>query len=93
MHQWEFLRIILWPSFEINSPAITLRWRLAICPCFNIISTKNINNVNSAKIFAYVSSRAELDASYNRTVQLRRICKGIYNSLEELLEENCESLK
>ena len=47
----------------------------------------NINNVNSAKIVAYVSSGAELDASHNRTGQLRRIRKGIYNSSEELLEE------
>ena len=47
----------------------------------------NINNVNSAEIVAYVSSGAELDASHNRTEQLRRIRKGIYNSSEELLEE------
>ena len=46
-----------------------------------------INNVNSAEIVAYVNSGAELDASNNRTGQLRRIRKGIYNSSEELLEE------
>ena len=44
-------------------------------------------NVNSAKIVLYVSSGAKLDASHNRTGQLRRIRKGIYNSSEELLEE------
>ena len=48
---------------------------------------QNINNVNSAEIVACVSSGAELDASHNRTGQLRRIRKGIYNSSEVLLEE------
>ena len=47
----------------------------------------NINNVNSAEIVAYVGSSAEVDASHNRTGQLRRTRKGIYNSSEELLEE------
>ena len=52
----------------------------------------NINNVNSAEIVAYVISGAEFDALHNRTVQLRRICKGIYNSSEELLEKSFKSL-
>ena len=43
--------------------------------------------MNSAEIVAHVSSGAEIHASHNRTGQLRRICKGIYNKSEELLEE------
>ena len=59
-------------------------WQVALA---SISFPSNINNVNSAEIVAYVSSGAELDASHNRTGQLRRIRKGIYNSSEELLEE------
>ena len=40
-----------------------------------------------AEIVAYVSSSAELDTSHKHTGQLRRICKGINNSSEELLKE------
>ena len=88
MHQWEFLLIILWPSFEINSPNHYSKMEigLASCPCFNIIPS-NINNVTSAEIVSYVSSGTELDASHTRTGQLRRICRVLYNSSEELLEE------
>ena len=59
-------------------------WQVALA---SISFPSNINNVNSAEIVAYVNSGAELDASNNRTGQLRRIRKGIYNSSEELLEE------
>ena len=59
-------------------------WQVALA---SISFPSNINNVNSAEIVAYVSSGAELDASHNRTGQLRRIRKGIYNRSEELLEE------
>ena len=59
-------------------------WQVALA---SISFPSNINNVNSAGIVAYVSSGAELDASHNRTGQLRRIRKGIYNSSEELLKE------
>ena len=34
---------------------------------------------------AYASSGAELDASHNRTGQLQKIRKDIYNSSDELL--------
>ena len=64
-------------------------WQVALA----LISfPSNINKVNSAEIVAYVSSGAELDASHNRTGQLRRIRKGIYNSSEELLRKFFESL-
>ena len=59
-------------------------WQVALA---SISFPSNINNVNSAEIVAYVSSGAELDASHNRTGQLRRIRKGIYNSSEKLLKE------
>ena len=59
-------------------------WQVALA---SISSPSNINNVNSAEIVAYVNSGSELDASHNRTGQLRRIRKGIYNSSEELLDE------
>ena len=59
-------------------------WQVALA---SISFPSNINNVNSAEIVAYVSSGAEFDASHNRTGQLRRIRKGIYNSSEELLKE------
>ena len=58
-------------------------WQVAVA---SISFPSNIINVNSAKIVAYVSSGAELDASLTRTGQLRRIRKGTYNSSEELLE-------
>ena len=38
----------------------------------------HINNVNSARIVAYSSSGAELDASHIRTGQFRRFRKCIY---------------
>ena len=60
-------------------------WQIALA---SISFPSNINNVNSAEIVAYVSSGAELDASHNRTGQLRRIRKGINNSSVELLEDN-----
>ena len=59
-------------------------WQVALA---SISFPSNINNINSAEIVAYVSSGAELDASHNRTGQLRRIRKGKYNSSEELLVE------
>ena len=60
-------------------------WQVALA---SISFPSNINNVNSAEIVAYVNSGAELDASNNLTGQIRRIHKVIYNSSEELLEEN-----
>ena len=42
-------------------------WQVALA---SISFPSNINNVNSAKLVAYVSSGAELDASHNRTGQL-----------------------
>ena len=59
-------------------------WQVALA---SISFPSNINNINSAEIVAYVSSGADFDASHNRTGQLRRIRKGIYNSSEELLEK------
>ena len=59
-------------------------WQVALA---SISFPSNINSVNSAEIVANVNSGAELDASNNRTGQLRGIRKGMYNSSEELLEE------
>ena len=59
-------------------------WKVILA---SISFPSNINNVNSAEKVAYVSSGAEIDASHNRTGQLRRTRKGIYNSSEELLED------
>ena len=59
-------------------------WQVALA---SISFPSNVNKVNSAETVAYVSSCAELDASHNRTGQLRRNRKGVYNSSEELLEE------
>ena len=87
MRQWEFFTNNTMAKFR-NQLAQPLQldgdWQVAL-PSISFPS--NINNVNSAEIFAYVSSGAEIDASHTRTGQLRRIRKGIYNSSEELLEE------
>ena len=46
-----------------------------------------INNVNSGEIVVYTNSSADLDASINRSGQLRKIRTGIYNSWEDLVSE------
>ena len=47
----------------------------------------NINNVNSNLLVVYVNSGAELDAPNNRSGHLRKIRKGIYTSLDQLMDE------
>ena len=59
-------------------------WQVALT---SISFPSNINNVNSNAIVVYVNSGAELDASHHRSGQLRKICKGIYNSLDQLMQE------
>ena len=47
----------------------------------------NINNVNSNGLVVYKNSGAELDASNNRSGHLRKVRKGIYISLDQLMDE------
>ena len=59
-------------------------WQVA----FSSISfPSNINNVNSNLLVVYVYSGAELDAPNNRSGHLRKIRKGIYTSLDQLMDE------
>ena len=64
-------------------------WQVALA---SISFPSNINNANSAEIVAYVSFGSELDASHNRTGQLRRIRKGIYTVQKSFWKKFFESL-
>ena len=58
----------------------------------SIFFPSNINNVNSNGLVVYKNSGAELDASNNRSGHLRKIRKGTYSSLDQLMDElrrNC----
>ena len=59
-------------------------WQVALS---SISFPSNINNINSDGLVVYVNSGAELDASHNRSGHLRKIRKGIYNSLDQLMDE------
>ena len=59
-------------------------WQVALS---SISFPSNINNVNSNLLVVYVNSGAELDASNNRSGHLRKIRKGIYTSLDQLMDE------
>ena len=59
-------------------------WQVALS---SISFQSNINNVNSKSLVVYKISGAELDASSNRSGHLRKICKGIYSSLDQLMDE------
>ena len=56
-------------------------------PSTSISFPSNINNVNLNQIVVYVNSDAEVDASQQRSGHLRKIRKGIYNSLDQLMKE------
>ena len=59
-------------------------WQVAL----SLVSfSSNINNVNSNVLVVYVNSGAELDAPNNRSGHLRKIRKGIYTSLDQLMDE------
>ena len=47
----------------------------------------NINNVSSIVLVVYKNSGTNLDASNNRSGHLRKIRKGIYSSLDQLMDE------
>ena len=59
-------------------------WQVALS---SISFPSNINNVNSNVLVVYKNSGAELDASVNRSEHLRKIRKGIYSSLDQLMDE------
>ena len=59
-------------------------WQVALS---SISFPSNINNVNSNGLVVYKNSRLELDASNNRSGHLRKIRKGIYTSLDQLMDE------
>ena len=59
-------------------------WQVALS---SISFPSNINNVNSNGLVVYKNSGAELDASNNRSGHLRKIRKGIYSSLDQLMDE------
>ena len=59
-------------------------WQVALS---SISFPSNINNVNSNGLVVYKNSGVELDASNNRSGHLRKIRKGIYSSLDQLMDE------
>ena len=59
-------------------------WQVALS---SIPFPSNINNVNSNVLVVYKNSGAELDASFNGSGHLRKIRKGIYSSLDQLMDE------
>ena len=59
-------------------------WQVAL----SLISfPSNINNDNSYGLVVFKNSGVELDASNNRSGHLRKIRKGIYSSLDQLMDE------
>ena len=59
-------------------------WQVALS---SISFPSNINNVNSNVLVVFKNSGADLDASVNRSGHLRKISKGIYSSLDQLMDE------
>ena len=59
-------------------------WQIALS---SISFPSNINNVFSNGLVVFKNSGAELDASNNRSGHLRKICTGIYSSLDQLMDE------
>ena len=59
-------------------------WQVALS---SISFPSNINNVNSNGLVVYKNSGAELNASSNRSGLLRKHRKGIYSSLDQLMDE------
>ena len=60
------------------------QWRVALT---SISFPSNINNINSAEIIVYIDSGSHVNASQNRSGQLRKIRKCIYKSWEDLFQE------
>ena len=80
MHQWTFSMA----SFrnQLSQPIhLQGEWQVALT---SLSFPSNINNVNSGEIVVYTNSNADLDASINRSGQIRT---GIYNSWEDLVSE------
>ena len=59
-------------------------WQVALS---SISFPSNINNINSNRLVVYKNSEAELDASNTRSGHLRKIRRGIYSSLDQLMDE------
>ena len=59
-------------------------WQVALS---SISFPSNINNVNSNGLVVHKNLGVELDASNNRSGHLRKIRKGIYSSLDQLMDE------
>ena len=59
-------------------------WQVALS---SLSFPSNINNVNSNGLVVYKNSGVELDASNNCSGHLRKFRKGIYSSLDQLMDE------